>query len=154
MRDPDAKRFVEAVPRIAGLLGAAEPGRGLGMGERAALRRLDPAAPEGGIGDATPQSVVDSLLQTDHAFADRARARTPQESVLDMLADSALMPLPTGTFARGKDAVRTALATNRPRSGASGSRARGPGRRRLPAAARRRDGRAAAPWAPGGWCRA
>ena len=62
--------------------------------------------------DATPQSVVDSLLQADRAFADRARARTPQDSVLDMLADSALMPLPTGTFARGKDAVRMALATN------------------------------------------
>lgn len=50
MRDPDAKRFVEAVPRIAGLLGAAEPGRALGTGDRAALRRLDPEAPEGGIG--------------------------------------------------------------------------------------------------------
>jgi hypothetical protein len=62
--------------------------------------------------EATPQAVVDSLIQADRAFAARAATRTPQESVLDMVSDTALMPLPTGGFARGKDAIRAALSAN------------------------------------------
>jgi hypothetical protein len=61
---------------------------------------------------ATPQSVVESLLQADRTFASGARTRTPQDAIVDMLSDAALMPLPTGAFARGKDAIRAALAAN------------------------------------------
>ena len=60
----------------------------------------------------TPQSVVESLLQADRDFAARALKQTPQESIVAMLWDAALMPLPTGTFARGKAAIRAALADN------------------------------------------
>jgi hypothetical protein len=60
----------------------------------------------------TPQTVVDSLLAADRAFAADARQRTPAEIITSLLADTAIVPLPTGTFARGKDAARAALAAN------------------------------------------
>lgn len=58
----------------------------------------------------TPQSLVDSLLAADRAFAADARQRTPAEIIASMLTDAAIVPLPTGMFARGKDAARAALA--------------------------------------------
>ncbi|SFU70648.1 CRISPR system Cascade subunit CasB [Methylobacterium sp. 174MFSha1.1] len=50
MHPADIVRIVKAVPAIAGRLGASEPGRRMSPGERATLRRLDPANPENGIG--------------------------------------------------------------------------------------------------------
>lgn len=67
---------------------------------------------------ATPQSVVEELLAADRAYA-AASARTDIITGLSaMLAADVVMPLPTGTFADGAEAVIAALRANPASAGA------------------------------------
>jgi ketosteroid isomerase-like protein len=56
--------------------------------------------------------VADSLLAADRAYAAAARQQTPRDAIMGLLAATALVPVPPGTFARGREAVRDALDAN------------------------------------------
>lgn len=61
---------------------------------------------------ADPQAVADELLAADRAFS-AAASDGPIAAVLPaMFDDQVIMPLPTGTFATGKEAAAAALRSN------------------------------------------
>ena len=59
-----------------------------------------------------PRAVADELLAADRSFAAAAASRNVVDALAPMFAPDVVMPLPTGTFARGKDKVSEALAGN------------------------------------------
>ena len=59
-----------------------------------------------------PRAVADELLAADRSFAAGAATRNVVDALAPMFAADVVMPLPTGTFARGKDKVSEALAGN------------------------------------------
>ena len=61
---------------------------------------------------ASPEQAVEELLQADRDFAQRAAQLRVPEGIGAMLADGAIMPLPGGVFAEGRDSVIAALRRN------------------------------------------
>jgi ketosteroid isomerase-like protein len=62
----------------------------------------------------SPQSALDELLATDRAFSDLASRTSVGTALAAMLDDDVIMPLPTGTFARGRaDALNAVASTGR-----------------------------------------
>lgn len=60
----------------------------------------------------SPQQVVDDLLAADRAFAAAAANVDTVTALSAMFHDDVVMPLPAGTFARGRDAAVEALRGN------------------------------------------
>ncbi len=61
---------------------------------------------------ASPQAVVDSLIAADRAFSDAAAAVDTLTAISAFLHDDVVMPLPNGSFARGRAAAIEALRAN------------------------------------------
>ena len=59
-----------------------------------------------------PQDVANALLVADRAFAAQAADQPMAVALPAMFDDAVIMPLPTGSFATGKEAVMAALAAN------------------------------------------
>ena len=59
-----------------------------------------------------PQDVANALLVADRAFAAQAADQPIAVALPAMFDDAVIMPLPTGSFATGKEAVMAALAAN------------------------------------------
>jgi ketosteroid isomerase-like protein len=59
-----------------------------------------------------PQAIANDLLAADRAFSAQAADRPIVAALPAMFDDAVIMPLPTGTFATGKEAVITALKVN------------------------------------------
>jgi len=60
----------------------------------------------------SPQSVVDSLIAADRAFSAAAANVDTLTAISAFLHDDVVMPLPNGSFARGRAAVVEALRSN------------------------------------------
>jgi ketosteroid isomerase-like protein len=69
-------------------------------------------APTPGSNSRDPQSVANELLAADRAFSAQAANRPIPTALPAMFDDAVIMPLPTGNFATGKEAVAAALAAN------------------------------------------
>jgi ketosteroid isomerase-like protein len=60
----------------------------------------------------TPAQAVEELLTADREFARRASQLNAVEGISAMLATDAIMPLPGGMFAEGRDSIVSALKRN------------------------------------------
>jgi ketosteroid isomerase-like protein len=60
----------------------------------------------------TPAQAVEELLTADREFARRATGLNVVEGISGMLAANAIMPLPGGVFAEGRDSIISALKRN------------------------------------------
>ena len=61
---------------------------------------------------ASPQAVVDSLIAADRAFSDAGAEVDTLTAISAFLHDDVVMPLPNGSFARGRAAAIEALRAN------------------------------------------
>ena len=59
-----------------------------------------------------PEAIADALLAADRAFAAQAADQPIAVALPAMFDDAVIMPVPTGSFATGKEAVAAALAAN------------------------------------------
>src|SRR5689334_14641240 len=66
----------------------------------------------------TPGEGIDQLLSADRKFAAAAEKAGLVDGLTAMFADSVVMGLPTGTFARTRDEARAALLANPANKGA------------------------------------
>ncbi|MEO5612073.1 MAG: nuclear transport factor 2 family protein [Sphingomicrobium sp.] len=71
------------------------------------------------VAQADPQAVVDGLLATDRAFSAQAAGKPLAAALPAMFDDTVILPLPTGTFATGREAAIAALNANPVNAGAS-----------------------------------
>jgi ketosteroid isomerase-like protein len=71
-----------------------------------------PAAASAQDQSQSAQQIVDELLATDRAFAAAAADRDTVTALSAMFHPDVIMPLPTGTFARGRDSAVEALRAN------------------------------------------
>ena len=73
---------------------------------------LSPLAAPGSAAPSATEAVAGELLSADRAFSRAGEAKPLADSIAAMLDDDAMMPLPDGTFAKGKAAIVAALRAN------------------------------------------